>query len=306
LPPDPSFTLPRFDPGRDRDAWSTLRGYVYQVDVTLDRWLDLDPGEILELESGEDVDLLGRAATAEGTECEWLLEQIKHLEKTVSLRSAPVGTFLANAHAHRRENPLRRLHFRFTTTATPATERQTTIRGGVPGITVWEQIRTGAWPQAELGRALLAIRELLAAPRAPDGLPVPIWDSYQEFVRNEDPTEIAAFIGACEWSTARSAGRGGSSSMYSEWGPELCTRQSTSFDPSAGSRSGALLTVPHEPLRRQGDCSDAEEPVHGRADHCGSPGARGRGRSGRVASQTQHLAGLGNLCTGARDAVLTA
>jgi len=40
---------------RDRDAWATIRGYVYQVDVTIDRWLDLQPGQELELERGEDI-----------------------------------------------------------------------------------------------------------------------------------------------------------------------------------------------------------------------------------------------------------
>ena len=41
----------------ERDAWATIRGYVYQVDLTIQRWLELEPGFELELERGEDVDI---------------------------------------------------------------------------------------------------------------------------------------------------------------------------------------------------------------------------------------------------------
>ena len=41
---------------RNRDAWATIRGYVYQVELTIDRWLTLQPEQVLELERGEDID----------------------------------------------------------------------------------------------------------------------------------------------------------------------------------------------------------------------------------------------------------
>jgi hypothetical protein len=39
-----------------RDATVTIRGYVYQVNVTLLRWIALRPGEALGLEAGEDIE----------------------------------------------------------------------------------------------------------------------------------------------------------------------------------------------------------------------------------------------------------
>ena len=42
----------------NRDAWSTIRGFVYQVDLTILRWLHLKDNEILELEKGEDIDVI--------------------------------------------------------------------------------------------------------------------------------------------------------------------------------------------------------------------------------------------------------
>jgi tetratricopeptide (TPR) repeat protein len=189
-----------FDPGRNRDAWAVFRGYVYQVNVTMDRWLQLEEGEILELERGEDVDLLGQAVAAEGAERQRLLEQVKQLEDTVTLRSAPVREFLANAHGHLRTNPSLRLRFRFTTTANAATERPTTMPGDVPGIIAWEQIRTGKWPENELSPALDATRELLTSPSAPKGVQAQAWAEFQAFVRETDTPDFVAFIKACEWS----------------------------------------------------------------------------------------------------------
>jgi hypothetical protein len=41
---------------KNRDAWSTLRGFVYQVDTTIIRWIELNDNQILELEKGEDIE----------------------------------------------------------------------------------------------------------------------------------------------------------------------------------------------------------------------------------------------------------
>jgi hypothetical protein len=42
----------------NRDAGSSIRGFVYQVDFTILRWLTLDTQSILELEKGEDIDIV--------------------------------------------------------------------------------------------------------------------------------------------------------------------------------------------------------------------------------------------------------
>ena len=42
----------------NRDASAAIRGYGYQIDHTIMRWLDLRDSEILELECGEDIDLV--------------------------------------------------------------------------------------------------------------------------------------------------------------------------------------------------------------------------------------------------------
>ena len=69
-----------------RDATVTIRGYVYQVNVTLLRWIALRPGEALALEAGEDIDKIQKAL-ADDFAIERLLEGVKHREKRLTLRS---------------------------------------------------------------------------------------------------------------------------------------------------------------------------------------------------------------------------
>ena len=47
-----------------RDAHATFAGYVYQVERSILRWLGLKPGEHLELEAGEDIDLVRNSSKA--------------------------------------------------------------------------------------------------------------------------------------------------------------------------------------------------------------------------------------------------
>jgi hypothetical protein len=55
---DTAESLPAFIANPNRDASDTIAGFVYQVDVTLLRWLNLQSDEVLELERGEDIDII--------------------------------------------------------------------------------------------------------------------------------------------------------------------------------------------------------------------------------------------------------
>ena len=80
--------MPEFVPPRDQDAWGTIRGFVFQVDTTVKRWPGLRPGQALELERGEDIDLVAESLRLAPAERDRLLEQIKYREANLSLRSA--------------------------------------------------------------------------------------------------------------------------------------------------------------------------------------------------------------------------
>ena len=86
-----------FKPPRDRDAWAAILGFVYQVDLTIRRWLDLASDETLELECGEDIDLVSASSGFGDEEKERWLEQVKHRQKPITLVTAPVLSSLLPA-----------------------------------------------------------------------------------------------------------------------------------------------------------------------------------------------------------------
>jgi hypothetical protein len=191
-----------FQTPRARDAWATIRGYVYQVELTIARWLDIQPGEQLELERGEDIDLVSGAITAGGEEQERILEQVKHLESVaVTLRSVQVLAALANIHAHRTANPTISLRLRFTTNAGRGREGDSPFPAGTRSLDVWEAIRQGTLQDLPFGVALAGIRSLLLRDHVPDRFPEAIWQPFQTFVREASDEELSCFVKACEWST---------------------------------------------------------------------------------------------------------
>lgn len=188
---------------QNRDAWGTIRGYVYQVDLTILRWLGLQPGQVLELERGEDIDVVSNALLQTGQDVpERLLEQIKHREANLTLRSPEAVGAIARFLEHRDTNPDTDLLFRYATNAHAGREVRSPIPGGMPAIEAWQQLRDHA-PDDENHLALLAgIRELLQSANKPNDLSNDIWARYEEFVTQADDEELLALIGRFEWSTA--------------------------------------------------------------------------------------------------------
>ena len=193
-----------FRPPRDRDAYAAIRGYVYQIDQTVLRWLDLAAGQVLELERGEDIDLVGRLVMPGGGDAEErLLEQIKHREGGVTLRTPAAQEALANFYDHRRHNPGIDLRFCFVTNAAAGREQLSPFPGGIPGITLWGQVCGGrlAGPEAAAAVELL-LRFLANCPR-PDGFAEPVWMSWKEHLAATTPVEFRAFVERFEWSVGR-------------------------------------------------------------------------------------------------------
>jgi len=117
---------------RRRDAWAAIRGFVYQVDLTIVRWMALAPGEALELERGEDTDRVARAVASDDRP----LEQVKARQRPLTLNSPNLREALANFVGHRRTNPTLHLSFRYTTNARLGVERPPRFGWGVPALRV--------------------------------------------------------------------------------------------------------------------------------------------------------------------------
>lgn len=122
----------------NRDAWSTLRGFVYQVDTTILRWMTLYSNQVLELEKGEDIDIINRSL--ENKELSRELEQIKYRETNITLNQEEVLEILFNFFLHRKNNPTYDILFRYVSNASYTTERPALFENGKGGIEAWGEL----------------------------------------------------------------------------------------------------------------------------------------------------------------------
>lgn len=104
-----------FRTARNRDAWPSIRGFLYQAALSIDRWLSLGRLSLWSSRGAKTSNIVRRALEAEEDEESRLLEQVKVRDTTVSLRSGPVVEYLANALEHTQANPGLQLAFRFLT-----------------------------------------------------------------------------------------------------------------------------------------------------------------------------------------------
>lgn len=187
---------------RDRDAFGAIRGFVYQAELTILRWLRLAEQEELELERGEDIDRVARDLGA-GPSVDWdrLMEQVKHREGPLTLRSGSIRSALANFFEHRCLNPDLSLRFRFTTNARPGREQKTTIPGGLTGIDAWQQLHAGEIGSDGAAAVVDPMRELLLRKKKPEGVNNVSWRAWQVFVGSASDDDILGFVRQVEIAT---------------------------------------------------------------------------------------------------------
>ncbi|MHB9022915.1 MAG: hypothetical protein ACYC7E_01885 [Armatimonadota bacterium] len=161
------------------------------MDVTIKRWLHLQPGEYLVLECGEDIDTVFAAMSQQPDELNRVLEQVKHREHNVTIHSEEVVSALVNYVATRERNLGVKLAYRFTTTANIGIERPTLMPDGQAALHIWEQIQEGLVPSAE---QLQKIREALTSYRIPSGVNPDAWTTFVQVVRIIDDCNLEKLI----------------------------------------------------------------------------------------------------------------
>ena len=184
-----------------RDASASIEGFVYQAYLTIKRWMALGPNETLELERGEDIDVVCRAIASQKGETARILEQVKHQARPLSLSSTLALKVLSRFLDHRARNPEIALSFRFVTTSDIVRERRLTRGTRVPAIELWEALRVGRYPRAKQKRAVSLIRELLSVSLAKKGFKASIFGRLANFTRQSSETEFLILIKQVEWST---------------------------------------------------------------------------------------------------------
>ena len=187
---------------RDRDAWFVIRGFRYQIDLTILRWIELREDQTLELEAGEDIDTVARSVEARLEDSKRLLEQVKHLDRNITLRSPEAVAAVANALEHIQVNPGMAITFRMVTNASPGLERPSPYDDRCCAIEVWEAVRKGLVEASALPRRLAGIRSLLSQAHGPEGFNSGTWDGLQAFLSTSSDEDLRVFISGFEWSTS--------------------------------------------------------------------------------------------------------
>jgi hypothetical protein len=182
-----------------RDASAVIRGFVYQVDLTIQRWMNLRDGERLELERGEDIDLIARGIAGNEDE-QRITEQVKSREENLTLRSAAALQSITNFALHRERNPGHHVLFRFTTNARAGTEQGADFPASLPGIVAWRRVQSRAAGESEELVIAEALRNFFRSLPRPTGVADEAWDALQRIVAADD-REWLIFLTGFEWST---------------------------------------------------------------------------------------------------------
>jgi len=176
--------LDRFLAIPNRDAYATIRGFVYQAVLTVQAWLTLSDNELLELESGEDIDWrrLAEGTVSSRGDAERVLCQVKYRTRGLSLRSETSLGSLVNFHQHRLRNPQLHLLFRLLSNAKPIQERGHTHTSGLKGIELWSSLKTLGDP-VERTKRLTFLRNVLLAPSEPTAIDRSQLSDFRSLVR---------------------------------------------------------------------------------------------------------------------------
>ena len=180
-----------------RDASATIAGFVFQVNVTILRWLELREDEHLELERGEDIDTVQNGDGSVPVETR-LLEQIKvRSGRSLTLRSEEALEALSNFCNHRAANPAWNLKFRYLTTADSGVE-QGWVRPD-SGIETWMALQRGRYDDTTRCEAVAALRAFLRSCARPERLSTQVWQALQQVLASDDDTQLSEIILAFEW-----------------------------------------------------------------------------------------------------------
>jgi hypothetical protein len=182
-----------------RDAWKAIRGFYYQVELTVIRWLELQTDTILYCECGEDIDHVKQLLDPDKATSTRLLEQIKTRDK-ITLTRYEALTALARFYDAVVKNPSLHILYRFSTTATPGREQGIQFPRNLPGIVAWNSIREGAFDANEIQKFVDALKHVVASASCPKDLPGEIFLQFQNYVTSAEPAVLVDdFIRRYEW-----------------------------------------------------------------------------------------------------------
>jgi hypothetical protein len=219
-----------FRASQGNDAYATIRGFVFQANLTVLQWLNLSKNQHLELECGEDIDVVGKAVgdvisqtLALGEPFVELagvreLEQLKVRAANLTMKSEEALQAIARFCEHQKLNPHWILSFRYVTTAERGVERDWVGSGSA--IATWEAIRLHKYGEAEEAAAVGLLAAFLRSCCQPESVPDSAWNCLRSVIESEDTGRLLNIIRQLEWST----GQGDYQKIRTEIKEELAER----------------------------------------------------------------------------------
>ncbi|MEZ2346415.1 ATP-binding protein [Terriglobus sp. RCC_193] len=181
-----------------RDASAVIRGFVFQVNLTILRWIELPADRRLALECGEDIDTVENASDDGLTAEKRLLEQIKVRDtRSLTLRTPEALQSVANFCRHRQNNPGIELAMRYVTTAVIAVEQDWPRTEGA--IDTWMSVRRGVFNDSNRADAIAAIRAFLVSCTKPDKTSDEAWQALQATLTLDEDSFLSQLIMPFEW-----------------------------------------------------------------------------------------------------------
>jgi hypothetical protein len=182
-----------------RDAYKAIKGFYYQVELTVIRWLELQADGVLYCECGEDIDHVKQLLDADQETQVRILEQVKARSR-ITLKNPEALTALARFWEALANNPSRHIFYRFSTTAVPGKEQAIQFPRQLTGIDTWNEVRQGTLEPDETEEFIAAFKAIVALSSCPHGLQESVFLRFQEYVAAADPQMlIDEFIRRFEW-----------------------------------------------------------------------------------------------------------
>jgi hypothetical protein len=195
---------PEFKKIEQRDAYAVIRGFMYQVQTTVRAWVQLPDDELLELESGEDIDWLKVVNTESQAERERLLGQTKFRSRPLRIRSPEALMSLFHFYQHRRNNPGFQLRFRYMTNAPSGSDR-VPHSSGLSAIELWEALRKGEVEENKRSDATKFICDLLSSTTKPTDANTGEWGNFKSFFKESPIEAVLGFLERFEWGLGNAA-----------------------------------------------------------------------------------------------------
>lgn len=190
-----------FAPIKNRDASASIRGYIYQIQLTVKRWLELGDDDLLLLESGEDIDT-AKSTIGTGDEIKRILEQVKDIKsQRITLRNGKALEALSNFLIHKQNNPDLQLFFLYTTTSSIGIEKPKIPTATNGGIAKWQEIHDQSSDISLAVSFITSLRRFIGSLSKPETISDEGWKILTMFFKSAGDTDVLDLIHRFNWST---------------------------------------------------------------------------------------------------------